>query len=238
MSALQQCTEVTPQCPVEATTYGYRPNLGVNTTLLVVFALCTIGQVAIAVKDRIRAFATATAIGCLLETLGYGGRLMMNDNPWTTSGFRLQIVCIILAPTFLAAGIYLTLKHLVQHLGSDKSRLPPRLYPWIFIICDAASILTQAAGGGLAASASGNLLDIGNDIIIAGIAFQVATMSTCFLLAIDFGVRLQMAGRLGRNVGRGFLVYLSATSLAFLTILIRCVYRYVVDPWNRRMSLS
>ena len=229
MSSYAECTEVTPQCPVEATTYGYYPALGVNTTLLVVFGLCTLGQLAIGIKFRIRAFTFAATSGCLLEVLGYAGRLMMNDNPWSTVGFRMQITCIILGPSFLAAAIYLTLKHLVQHLGPEKSRLPSRLYPWIFITCDAFSIIAQAAGGGLAASGDGtdNLVDIGNNIIIAGIAFQVATMSTCFLLAVDFGVRLLRAGGAKGNLSTSFLCYLGATWFAFLTILIRCVYRYV-----------
>jgi hypothetical protein len=33
------CTSVTPDCPVEATIYGYAPNLGANAFFLAFFAL-------------------------------------------------------------------------------------------------------------------------------------------------------------------------------------------------------
>lgn len=43
---------------------------------------------------------------------GYGGRLMLHNDPFSDSGFKLQIVLLTFAPAFLAAGIYLNLKHL------------------------------------------------------------------------------------------------------------------------------
>lgn len=101
---------------------------------------------------------------------------MMHNNPWDDVGFKIQIVCLIIAPSFLAAGIYLTLKHIVMALGPEHSRLKPRLYTWIFISCDALSIVIQAVGGGIAASSDGSAADTGGNIMVAGIAIQVATM--------------------------------------------------------------
>ncbi len=40
------------------------------------------------------------------EAVGYGGRIMMHKNPWDRNGFKTQICCLVLAPSFLAAGIY------------------------------------------------------------------------------------------------------------------------------------
>lgn len=221
-----QCVQVTPECPVVATTYGYRPVLSANILLLVIFGLTTIAQVVLGLKFRLRAFLAVTTIGCLLEALGYVGRIMMNSNPWSPSGFKLQIVCIILAPSFLAAGIYLTLKHVVIEFGPEYSRLKPKLYTWIFCGCDAVSIITQAAGGGLASANEKNLLNIGNDLIIAGIAFQVATMFCCWILLVDFALRVHKAKKGAfRSMGPGFVFYVSATAISFLTIFIRCIYR-------------
>lgn len=101
---------------------------------------------------------------------------MMNSNPWDDVGYKIQIVCLILAPSFLAAGIYLTLKHIIMHLGPEYSRLRPKYYTWIFISCDALSIVIQAVGGGIAASSDGSGADTGGDIMVVGIAIQVATM--------------------------------------------------------------
>jgi hypothetical protein len=127
----QFCTEVTPQCPVEWTTYGYYPNLGGNAFLLVLFAVCFFAQLVIGWKTKVRAFAIVVAIGCGLESIGYGGRIMMNENPWSSDGFKMQICCLILAPSFLAAGYYLTIKTVVNHLGMESSKLAPRWYTWI-----------------------------------------------------------------------------------------------------------
>ncbi|KAK4622080.1 Efflux pump himE [Fulvia fulva] len=237
MGSREFCTEVTPQCPVELTTYGYRPTLAGNSIILALFGICTIAQLALGIKHRLPAFASVVCIACALECAGYGGRLMMNDNPWSSGGFKLQIVGLILAPSFLAAGIYLTFKHLVIVLGRQYSRLMPRLYPWIFISCDFASIVLQAIGGGIAASETEQLLDVGNGIIIAGIAFQVATMGVCILLAVDFAIKLWKSrsrstadGAALENVKTyttttAFYYYLGCMAVAFVTIFIRCIYR-------------
>ncbi|KAK3070461.1 hypothetical protein LTR53_010417 [Teratosphaeriaceae sp. CCFEE 6253] len=229
------CTEVTPQCPVSATTYGYRPDLAANIILLTVFALCTIGQLFLGFRHRLRAFTFAATIGCAGEAIGYGGRVMMHANPWDANGFKVQICCLVLAPSFLAAGIYLTLKHLVIYFGAEKSRIRPGLYTAIFISCDVVSILIQAGGGGIAASEDSNLVKIGDNLIVAGISFQVATMFVCMCLGADFGwslykhhsIRAVTAAEVqeGRELPGSFRYYAICSSIAFVAIFIRCVYR-------------
>ena len=226
------CTEVTPQCPVSATTYGYRPNMGGNIFFCVVFGLCTIAQLVLGSMHRLKGFTFAVTVGCFGECVGYAGRLIMHNNPWSQTGFKIQIVCLILSPSFLAAGIYLTIKHLVLHYGSQYSRLKPILYTWIFICADATSILIQAAGGGIASGETIKLVDIGNDIMITGICIQVVTMFVCGLLAADFFFR-RLRQRRSQDPSQldqprsttGFKFYVCASGLAFTTIFIRSVYR-------------
>lgn len=234
MSAFDNCTEVTPFCPVEATTYGYYPSLPGSIVFLVVFGILTIAQIILAVVYRVVTFSTVVAIGCVIEAIGYGARIIMYHNPWDNNGFRMQVVCLILAPSFLAAGIYLTLKHIILAYGPDKSRLKPQLYTWIFIGCDAISIILQAVGGGMAASGEHPAIDIGNSVMIAGIAFQVATMFICLLLATDFAIRMLRLRRSSRSAnvektaptsGKSLPFYLICTGVAFIAIFIRCVYR-------------
>ena len=164
---------------------------------------------------------------------------MMHYNPWSSNGFKIQIICIIIAPSFLAAGLYLTLKHLVLLLGPEKSRLKPRLYPWIFVSCDIFSIVLQAVGGGIAASNNVSLLQTGDNIIVAGIAFQVVTMFVCICLAADFGWQ-SLRSRKRKNIAdvydetdsrviRGGTTWFKfscvALAAAFVAIFIRCIYR-------------
>ena len=57
----------------------------------------------------------------------------MHMNPWNEQGLEIQTICLILAPSFLAAGIYLVLKHTAIHSGREYSRIKPEWYPWIFV---------------------------------------------------------------------------------------------------------
>ncbi len=183
----------------------------------------------------------AVGLGTFGEGAGYVGRLIMHKNPWSRSGFELQICCLVLAPSFLAAGIYLTLKHYVNYYGLELSRLKPNRYPWIFIGCDLASILLQAAGGGLAASAGNKspvntkMLNAGDDIIIAGIAFQAVTMFIFGVLALEFFIRHERKKRLAEKQQEQSIdkdkdtarlrIFTFTIAFAWLTIWIRCIYR-------------
>lgn len=230
------CTEVSAACPISETTYGYRPNLAGNIFLLVVFGICTLAQLFLGIKHKLRAFTFAVTVGCMGETLGYGGRLIMNENPWSQTGFRMQIVCLILSPSFLAAGIYLALKHLVLHFGPQYSKLKPHYYTWYFIGFDAVSIFTQAAGGGIAAGDNLRLANIGNNIMVAGLCIQVATMTVCAILSIDFALRVYRSQSREEKVvregeeqsPRAFKLFLVCFIIAFITIFIRSIYRYVL----------
>lgn len=241
------CTEVTPTCPVEWTTYGYYPDLTVNSFFVALFGVLCLAQIGLGTFRRTWTYMLAMVIATFGEAVGYGGRLMMHKNPWDGAGFKTQICCLVLAPSFLAAGIYLTLKHMVLYCGPEHSRLKPRLYPWIFIGCDFGSIVLQALGGGVAASAGDRasnpkLLKVGNGLIVAGIATQVATMAVCALLMIDFFIRFHKVkkgssssattessewekNRSDVKVRRNFRIFCFAIALAFTTTLIRCIYR-------------
>ncbi|OGM43818.1 putative RTA1 domain protein [Aspergillus bombycis] len=233
MASYNTCTEVAPLCPVEATTYGYYPNYGGNIFFTVFFGLCGVFQLGFGIYFRSWTLMVALVVGTFLEMAGYIGRVLMNKNPWDGGAFKLQIVAIILGPTFIAAGIYLTLKHIILSLGPEHSRLKPKLFTWIFIGCDIGSLILQAAGGGVAAAAGSeqrDLLNAGNDIIITGIAFQVATMSVCGVLALDFFIRYlrRSSGEKALDSGNGrshIRLVVIADIFAYFTVLIRCIYR-------------
>lgn len=233
----KNCTEVTPQCPIEATTYGYAPNLPSNIILAAIFGLCALGQATLTLRFRIWGFGIAATIGCAGECLGYIGRIALHYNVWDRTAFSVQLVALIVAPSFLAAAIYLTLKHMVLYFGAQYSRLKPVLYVWIFVCADVACILLQAAGGGVAASnKDAETTQTGNDMIIAGLSIQVIVMFVCFLLALDFALNI-WKGRVVRSryqavveeapktTVKNFRLYVFCTCLAFLTIFIRSVYR-------------
>lgn len=149
MPGYQSCTEVTASCPVEATTYGYYPNLAGNTLFAVIFGLCGLLQLVFGIRYRTYTWMIGVTAGCLLEMAGYIGRIEMHSNPWSSSAFKLQVVALILSPSFIAAGIDLTMKHVALTFGTELSRIKPSLYTWVFIGVDIFAIVVQAAGGGI-----------------------------------------------------------------------------------------
>jgi hypothetical protein len=158
---------------------------------------------------------------------------MLHNNVYDDNGFKLQIVLLTLAPAFLCAGIYLCLKHLVITFGASFSRIQPKWYTWIFISCDIFSIVLQGAGGGLASAADNDrkLLDAGNNLMIAGLAWQVFTLVLFGALCLEYFLRvrknlndLNPATYELRN-SKMFKMFLGALFLAYVAILIRCVYR-------------
>ncbi|CZT50930.1 related to phospholipid-translocating ATPase [Rhynchosporium secalis] len=236
MSSTADCKAISLDCPVEATIYGYYPNLGGNIIMVAIFAICTLAQIFLGIKYRLRAFPIVVSLGCLGETVGYVGRVLMHSNPWDSGPFIIQILLLIVSPSLLAAGLYLTLKHLVIHYGPQYSRLTPKLYTWIFVTCDAIGFLTQCIGGGIQASADNTdkkMLDMGNNIMVAGVTFQAVVMVVCAGLAIDFafslyrhrGERKEIVREPSKRGPRAFQFYMSSFIIAFLAILTRCIYR-------------
>ena len=186
--------------------------------------------------------------GCSLEVLGYIGRIMSRHNPFNQSAYLLQIVTLTIAPAFMAAALYFTLSRIVLTFGSANSRLPALWYPRVFIPCDVISLLLQAGGGGAASVAShqNKSITAGDNIMVAGLAFQVFTLAVFIALALDFAFhtwsRMRALGatdaldpahaKLRQSFKfKGFLV---ALAFATLCIFTRCVYRVaeLSEGWN------
>lgn len=229
-----ECMNVDPSigCPVEASIYGYYPSLGANYFFLVFFAICLILNLIAGIRWRTWTYMIALGFGCFGEAIGYVGRVMLHHNPFDGNGFDIQITCLIIAPAFLAAGIYLTLKYLVLTIGRDYSRIRPKYYTWIFIMCDLLSLVLQGAGGGIAATANTNTTqDVGNDLMMAGISWQVVTLLAFGILVADYCHRAykNRASFTPATVAllhsRNFQLFAGAITLAYLTIFTRCVFR-------------
>ncbi|PGH29064.1 hypothetical protein GX50_08196 [[Emmonsia] crescens] len=226
-------------CDIERSYYGYRPSLPANIAFTVIFGASLIAYILQAFTSRrFLGFSIAMILGTLCEAVGYIGRILMHDNPWALNPFMIQICCLTIGPAFLAAGIYFCLSRIVTTFGRENSRIPAAWYPRIFIPCDIIALALQGAGGGIASSADPFTpeADLGTNLMIAGVVWQVVILSAFILLAVDFAVRTTLRMR---SIGvealdpkhailrssfafRGFLV---ALSLATLFIFIRCVYR-------------
>jgi hypothetical protein len=232
-SAPPFCDAVSAQCPVEGTIYGYYPNLGANAFFAAFFGLCLLVQAFQGVKYKTWTWLIALTLGCFGECVGYVGRIIMNDNPFSEAGFNMQITCLIIAPAFVTAGVYLTLKHVVLSFGEEHAWVPAKWYTRVFIACDIISLILQGAGGGTAATADdgSSLLDVGSDLMIAGIIFQVVVLVVFGALLVEYLVRVYRLrdtlapSALKLAADTRFRAFMGAIFVAYICILTRCVYR-------------
>ncbi|KAK4935008.1 hypothetical protein LTR10_023849 [Elasticomyces elasticus] len=230
------CTAIGPGCSVEDSVYGYFPSLGANTFFLTFFAICFFVNLFLGVRHRTWTYMIAVCLGCLTEAIGYIGRLLMRHNPFADYGFITQICCLIIAPAFNSAAIYLTLKHVTLCFGPEFSFIKPRFYTYIFICADFLSLLLQAIGGALASSAdTDSEQTTGDDLMLAGIGWQVASL---FFFAVTAGLyivrrykgvaHVPLSHEAARTLeSRNFRLFAFGVATAWLTIFIRCVFRII-----------
>jgi hypothetical protein len=159
--------------------------------------------------------------------------------------FLIQIICLTIGPAFLAAGIYFCLSRIVIAIGPQNSRIKPLSYPRNFI-----SLVLQAAGGGMSSVAAQNheKNDIGDHIMIAGLAFQVATMLLFILLSMDFAWNTLRNKRTTdyteptqvHNNSWKFKAFLVALSVSTLCIFARCIFRVaeLSEGWNGHLAVT
>jgi hypothetical protein len=153
----------------------------------------------------------------------------------------MQIACLIFAPAWIAAGVYLNLQSLILTFGETTSLLPAKYYTPIFMLCDFISLLLQAIGGGFAGGAAQNvaLRNIGTNLMIAGVIFQVITLIAFAGLVLNYFFRTRSKWNSVAQEAKTlisqtkFRLFLAALATAFLAIFTRCIYRIaeMVGGW-------
>ncbi|KAF3935800.1 hypothetical protein ABW19_dt0203786 [Dactylella cylindrospora] len=211
--------------------YGYIPSEGAGIAFLILFGLSTLGHVYAVFKGR-HYWYLCFALGTISEMIGWGGRLWSAECPYNINAFLMQISTLIFAPAFFTGGIYYILKQFIDVSGRQYSLIPPNLYLWIFITVDVLSLAIQAAGGGMASSASsepGGDPATGTNIMVAGVIFQMAAITVfCFFFS-SFLWRSRTA-ELPKAIK--WLTY--ATVLSISCIYIRSIYRTIelLEGWE------
>jgi hypothetical protein len=82
-----ECTLQT--CPIAEAQLPYAPNLAGNVLYLAIFSFCLLFNLIVGVWSRTWGYMVAMSIGCLLEVLGYVGRVQMHYNPFPQNPFFL-----------------------------------------------------------------------------------------------------------------------------------------------------
>ncbi|EGX45288.1 hypothetical protein AOL_s00173g389 [Orbilia oligospora ATCC 24927] len=211
--------------------YGYVPSQASGIIFVVLFGLSTIGHIYSSIKGK-NYWYLCFAIGTIAEVIGWGGRLWSSSCPYNDNAFLIQISTLIFAPAFFTGAIYYLLKQFIDVTGRQYSLIPPKLYLWIFVSIDIISLAIQAAGGGIASSASnkpGGDPSTGSNIMVGGVIFQMASITVfcCFYGAFLWKARNV---QLEKSIMR--LTY--ATILSVTCIYIRSIYRTIelLEGWD------
>jgi hypothetical protein len=146
----------------------------------------------------------------------------------------MYLVTLTIAPALLSAAIYLCLARIVIVYGTHLSRLSPRTYTFVFCTCDLISLVLQAVGGAIASTANTQSdSDLGKNIMLAGLAFQVFSLLLFCVLGSEFAYRVwthrgtwnpRYVSLVETRLFKSFLVGLV---IATVTILARCIYRCI-----------
>ncbi|KAG5989357.1 hypothetical protein E4U43_004520 [Claviceps pusilla] len=210
-------------CPVELSLYTYRPSLAANATFLALFVLIGLVHGYLGYRWRSWGFMVGMLLGCMSEVIGYAGRIMLYNNPFSFAGFMIQIVCLTIAPVFYTASIYVTLSKTILHFAPELSRFNPIFFYWIFIPFDVVCLALQAAGGALSTNSTG-ADRTGVDISMAGLALQVIVLTAFAACFADYMIRYVRSDG-ARKFDWRLRSFFGGLVTATLLILARCAYR-------------
>lgn len=163
--------------------------------------------------------------GLVFEIIGYIARsLSAKKDPYNLIYFVLNYFFVVTAPVFLAAGIYTVLSALISRLGNKYSFLRPTVILGFFITSDAISTIVQIAGATLVGVKESRRQDptIANNILLAGLAYQVFAMSIFVLLMATFQFRARHAIK-----EHGLQVFCLSFSVSALMVYMRTIFRLI-----------
>ncbi|KAH9883903.1 RTA1-domain-containing protein [Xylariomycetidae sp. FL2044] len=209
-------------CPVDYSVLGYRPSVAANAIFLCLFSSLMCVHIVLGIRWKSWWFMGCMVVGCFTEITGYVGRILLYINPFSFAGFMMQIVCVGSAPVFYSAAIYVTITKTVENLDPSISRVKPKLYYIIFVLCDLSALVMQGVGGGLSTSSNGED-GIAVDLSLAGLSFQVITMVTFCALLAEYLIRYFKSTP--TKASPRLRIFLASLSLAIVLILARCAYR-------------
>lgn len=170
----------------------------------------------------------------IVETIGYIGRVGSAYNVTLDNYFIMQICCLIIAPAFFSAGLYLTIGNLAVIVGRANSLLKPMYYIIIFSAFDIAALTIQAIGGAGASKAQQEGTDPtpSTHIMEAGIVIQGTGNIVFSAAAILLWYRTRRHSRQGGvptpwPKTRKFKLFVVAIIISDAAIILRAIYRVI-----------
>lgn len=158
--------------------------------------------------------------------IGYIGRALAYDQTGVLGPFVIQSTSILIGPVLLAATIYMLLGRVVMRTDGEKYiPIPAHLLTLVFVMFDYVSFSLQGAGAGMMVSAK--LANIGNALVLVGLATQVVGFAIFILIGGLFFARVRAAPT---PAARNHDKWVSTVRVLFVVsglILVRNVFRVI-----------
>ncbi|KAM0542427.1 hypothetical protein ACHAPJ_012789 [Fusarium lateritium] len=209
--------------------YHYSPSIPAAAATIALFGFSTLLHSYQMVRTRTW-FMIPFIVGCIVEAVGYAGRIISSNQGtgnYTLVPYIVQYIAILVAPALLAASIYMELGRISMMVNGDEYLIIRRRWMTrIFVMGDVLSFFTQGAGGGFMAKAS--RAKLGTTIVVVGLFIQVVFFGCFVIVALIFHKRLHdrptQEVLVNRPPYRKHLFALYATSLL---IFVRSIVRIV-----------
>ncbi|KAI9146731.1 Protein RTA1 [Paramyrothecium foliicola] len=211
--------------------YLYNPSVAAAVIFALLFSGVSIWHCRILHLQKIWSFIPFT-IGCIVEMMGYAARAhSATQSPnWSLMPYILQSVLILLGPAFFAASIYMVLGRLIRFLEAEHlSMIRVGWLTKLFLLGDILSFFGQGGGGGLLASAKDKRTqDLGNTVIIIGLAVQVIFFGGFMVVTAIFHKRIaQRPTNKSQNTDAPWEMFLVVLYISSVLIMVRSVFRMV-----------
>lgn len=74
-------------CPLSEGIIHYQPNIGANALFTALFSIAPIVQLVLGIQRKTWSFVFAMICGLALEIVGYVGRILLHDDPFSFNFF-------------------------------------------------------------------------------------------------------------------------------------------------------
>jgi RTA1 like protein len=137
-------------------------------------------------------------IAAVISTTGYSIRTASANHRDNVTLYTTPSSLIVVSPIFVCAKLYLLLARMIQMYLPVRHQtffnVSPRLLGKLFISSDIMSFMTQGAGSAIAASGNwqGSSRTAGIDVLLVGLALQLATFTFFLVVTWRFVCRLRL----------------------------------------------
>ncbi|KAI0335224.1 RTA1-domain-containing protein [Cubamyces sp. BRFM 1775] len=171
---------------IQTNLYGYTPTRSVCYIFVILYSVSTLIHLWQSTRSKAWWLLPTVVLAGIAEVIGWGARAKSSYDPDARMPYIIQTSILVLAPTPFVAALFIGFGRISERLGSEYSRLKPKLYSRIFLTGDILSLMIQGGGGGIAASAltDQSKVALGSHVILVGLIVQIFSMTVfCYMMA-------------------------------------------------------